>query len=65
MIFGAFTGLEIEKYLPKKFQSGHLLIVIAGAGIGNAFSDFLGGLASLKLSPSDRVRDLAVFWLWV
>jgi hypothetical protein len=47
MIFGAFTGLEIEKYLPKKFQSGHLLI-IAGAGIGNAFSDFLGGLACLN-----------------
>ena len=47
MIFGAFTGLEIEKYLPKKFQTGHLL-VIAGAGIGNAFSDFLGGLASLN-----------------
>ena len=47
MIFGAFTGLEIEKYLPKKFQTGHLL-VITGAGIGNAFSDFLGGLASLN-----------------
>jgi len=47
MIFGAFTGLEIEKYLPKKFQTGHLL-VIAGAGLGNTFSDFLGGLASLN-----------------
>jgi hypothetical protein len=30
MIFGAFTGLEIEKYLPKKFQSGHLLMYRRG-----------------------------------
>ena len=41
MIAGAMTGYEVEKYLPKKFQSG--LGVVYGAGIGNAVSDFLGG----------------------
>ena len=41
MIFGAMTGYEVEKYLPKRFQSG--LGVVYGAGIGNALSDFAGG----------------------
>lgn len=46
MIFGAFTGLGVERYLPKRFQKG--LGMILGAGIGNAFSDFLGGAISLN-----------------
>ena len=33
MILGAMTGYEVEKYLPKQFQSG--LGVVYGAGIGN------------------------------
>ena len=49
MILGAFTGIEVEKYLPKLFQLGPLM-PIAGAGIGNSVSDTLGGLASLNLS---------------
>lgn len=42
MIVGAFFGLSIEKILPKKFQVG--LGAVVGAGIGNAVSDFAGGL---------------------
>jgi|TARA_R100001463_G_scaffold14240_1_gene37582 L-aminopeptidase/D-esterase-like protein len=41
MILGAMTGYEVEKYLPKQFQSG--LGVVYGAGIGNMVSDFMGG----------------------
>jgi xanthine/uracil/vitamin C permease (AzgA family) len=47
MILGAFTGCEVEKYLPKRFQTG--LGMVFGAGIGNSISDFLGGLASLNM----------------
>ncbi len=46
MIIGAFTGLSFERYLPKRFQKG--LGIVIGAGIGNAFSDFLGGAVSLN-----------------
>jgi|TARA_B100001996_G_scaffold9151_1_gene7694 hypothetical protein len=46
MIIGAFFGLGIEKYFPKKFQVG--LGAVIGAGIGNAFSDFAAGAASLN-----------------
>ena len=42
MIVGAFFGLSIEKFLPKKMQVG--LGAVVGAGIGNAVSDFFGGL---------------------
>ena len=41
MILGAMTGYEIEKYLPKRYQTG--LGAVFGAGIGNTVSDFLGG----------------------
>ena len=43
MIFGAFTGYEIERYLPKRFQLGALMPIV-GAGLGNTVSDFAGGL---------------------
>ena len=42
LILGAFTGLEVEKYLPFKTVG---LGAVIGAGIGNAVSDLLGGLA--------------------
>ena len=42
LIFGAFTGLEIERALPKKFQVG--LGAVIGAGIGNTVSDAAGAL---------------------
>lgn len=47
MLVGAFFGLGLEKYLPKRLQVG--LGAVIGAGIGNAFSDFIGGIASLNL----------------
>ena len=42
LILGAFTGLSIEKYLPKKFQRG--VGAVIGAGIGNTISDALGAI---------------------
>jgi len=49
MIIGAFTGLEVEKYLPERFRLGHLMAIV-GAGLGNTFSDFLGGVVALNPS---------------
>ena len=48
MLSGALFGVSIEKKLPKKLQSGFLGATL-GAGIGNAFSDFLGGLGATNL----------------
>tara|TARA_B100000029_G_scaffold365031_1_gene358305 strand:+ start:107 stop:382 length:276 start_codon:yes stop_codon:yes gene_type:complete len=45
MLTGALYGVSLEKKLPKKLQTGFLGATI-GAGLGNAFSDFLGGLGS-------------------
>ena len=42
LIVGAFTGLEVERFLPLKTVG---LGAVIGAGIGNAVSDLLGGLA--------------------
>ena len=52
MLAGALAGISVEKKLPKKFQTGFLGATI-GAGLGNTFSDFLGGLGATNL-------DLAV-----
>ncbi len=41
LIVGAFTGLEVEKYLPFKTVG---IGAVLGAGCGNAVSDLLGGL---------------------
>ena len=49
MLSGALFGVSIEKKFPKKLQSGFLGATI-GAGLGNAFSDFLGGLGAANLS---------------
>lgn len=48
MLAGALLGVSIENKLPKSLQNGFYGVTI-GAGIGNAFSDFLGGLGSLNL----------------
>tara|TARA_B100000029_G_C17480281_1_gene925300 strand:+ start:871 stop:1155 length:285 start_codon:yes stop_codon:yes gene_type:complete len=48
MILGAMTGLSLEKYLPKKLKRG--LGAVIGAGLGNACSDFLGGMSTLSYS---------------
>jgi hypothetical protein len=47
MLLGAFFGLGLEKYLPSRFQVG--LGAVIGAGIGNAVSDFAGGIVSGNL----------------
>ena len=52
MLAGAIAGISVEKKLPKKLQTGFLGATI-GAGLGNTFSDFLGGLGATNL-------DLAV-----
>ena len=49
MLSGALFGVSIEKKFPEKLQSGFLGATI-GAGLGNAFSDFLGGLGAANLS---------------
>ena len=45
MILGAFTGLEVERYLPRRFRLGAVMPIV-GAGIGNMVSDFMGGVAA-------------------
>ena len=42
LIVGAFSGLAVEKFLPFKTVG---IGAVIGAGIGNAVSDLLGGLA--------------------
>ena len=42
LLLGAYTGLEVERFLPRRFQVG--VGAIAGAGIGNTVSDFLGAV---------------------
>ncbi len=42
LLVGAYTGFEVEKVLPKRFQVG--VGAIAGAGIGNTVSDAAGAL---------------------
>ena len=42
LILGAVTGYEVERFLPRRFQVG--VGAIAGAGIGNTVSDFLGAV---------------------
>lgn len=43
MILGALFGLSVEKYLPDYFHRG--VGTVFGAGIANAISDWMGGLA--------------------
>ena len=47
MILGSVSGQSFEKYLPKRFQTG--FGAVYGAGIGNALSDFLGGMSTWSL----------------
>ena len=49
LILGAFTGLEIERALPARFQTG--LGAVIGAAIGNTVSDLLGAIADPALQP--------------
>lgn len=42
LILGAVTGLEVERFLPKRLQVG--MGAIAGAGIGNTVSDAAGAM---------------------
>ena len=42
LLLGAVFGLELERLLPGRLRRGAGAVI--GAGIGNACSDFLGGL---------------------
>ena len=48
MLTGGLFGVSIEIKLPKKLRTGFMGATI-GAGLGNAFSDFLGGLGASNL----------------
>ncbi len=48
MLIGAFTGLSVERLLPARLRSG--LGAVVGAGLGNAVSDFMGGIACSNAS---------------
>ena len=45
MLSGALFGVSIEKKFTKRLRTGFLGATV-GAGLGNAFSDFLGGLGA-------------------
>jgi hypothetical protein len=47
MLLGAYFGLGIEKLYPKRLKYGTGAIL--GAGIGNAISDFFGGLGERNI----------------
>ena len=49
MLAGVITGISIEHKFPKKYQTGFAGATIGG-GLGNAFSDFLGGLGASSMS---------------
>ena len=49
MFAGVITGISIEHKFPKKYQTGFAGATIGG-GLGNAFSDFLGGLGASSMS---------------
>ena len=48
MLSGALFGVSIEKRFPKKLQTGFLGATV-GAGLGNTFSDFLGGIGATNM----------------
>ena len=48
MLSGALFGISVEKRFPKKLQNGFLGATV-GAGLGNTFSDFLGGLGATNM----------------
>ena len=48
MLSGAIFGISIEKKFPKKLQTGFLGATV-GAGLGNTFSDFLGGIGATNM----------------
>ena len=48
MLSGAIFGISIEKKFPKKLQNGFWGATV-GAGLGNTFSDFLGGIGATNM----------------
>ena len=48
MLTGALFGISLEKKLPTQLQTGFLGATV-GAGLGNTFSDFLGGLGATNM----------------
>ena len=48
MLSSALFGVSVEKRFPKKLQTGFLGATV-GAGLGNTFSDFLGGIGATNM----------------
>ena len=48
MLSGALFGISIERKFPKKLQNGFWGATV-GAGLGNTFSDFLGGIGATNM----------------
>ena len=46
MLLGMLGGVSVEQYFPKKYQVGSGFYGAVGAGLGNSFSDFCGGLGA-------------------
>ena len=55
MLSGALFGVSIEKKFTKRLRTGFLGATV-GAGLGNAFSDFLGGLGATNIGIGCRIR---------
>ena len=49
MLLGMLCGVSIEKYFPQKYQVGSGFYGAVGAGLGNSFSDFCGGLGATNM----------------
>ncbi len=48
MLAGALYGVSIEKHFPKRYQTGFMGATV-GAGLGNSFSDFMGGVGAMNM----------------
>ena len=48
MLAGALYGVSIEKHFPKRYQTGFMGATV-GAGLGNSFSDFMGGAGAMNM----------------
>ncbi len=58
LLVGAVFGLEVERVLPGKLRRGWGAVI--GAGIGNAVSDFAGGLPiSLEFAAGTAIGCMA------
>ena len=72
MLSGAIFGISIERKFPKKLQTGFWGATV-GAGLGNTFSDFLGGIGATNLDLAFgsaigcllALSIIPVYMLWI